>query len=260
MPSPFPGMDPFIEASIYWGDFHTTFLTAIRAQLNERLPSRYRANLDVLVAFQAPEIGVRRRQIEPEVSVSEREDRAKTAGKAGLMTKPSLRVVLPTAERRTKKSVLLVDRRGNRVVTVLELLSPANKVAGEDRQAYILKRNHCFANKISFVELDFLRGGHRLPVGVPVADLGDYCVMVCRAWEYPKADLWSIGLRDRLPQIPVPLDPDVADVPLTLRSCLDRAYDEAIFASELPYDAPLTPRPRPADLAWIKTILARRDK
>jgi hypothetical protein len=43
MPSPFPGMDPYLERPSLWSDFHATLLVAIRAALNTALPPRYAA-------------------------------------------------------------------------------------------------------------------------------------------------------------------------------------------------------------------------
>src|SRR5688500_6637623 len=48
MPSPFPGMDPYIESWI-WGSFHTNVIVAICDQLNPRLPKRYIASTELYV-------------------------------------------------------------------------------------------------------------------------------------------------------------------------------------------------------------------
>lgn len=46
MPSPFPGMDPYLEESACWADFHTTFIICLRNALNERLPDRYDSRIE----------------------------------------------------------------------------------------------------------------------------------------------------------------------------------------------------------------------
>ncbi|MGL6094387.1 MAG: DUF4058 family protein, partial [Fimbriiglobus sp.] len=38
MPSPFPGMDPYLEDPTYWGGFHTNLYTGIQRALNQTLP------------------------------------------------------------------------------------------------------------------------------------------------------------------------------------------------------------------------------
>jgi hypothetical protein len=82
--------------------------------------------------------------------------------------------------------------------------------------------------------------------------------MVCRVWEYPTAGLWPFSIRDDLPQVPVPLVRDIADVVLPLKPCLDRAYDEGRYETDLHYDRSLTPRLRKSDVAWLRKLLADR--
>src|SRR5687768_12107125 len=41
MPSPFPGMDPYLEASGYWEDFHDSCLPFIRNALRRGIPEGY---------------------------------------------------------------------------------------------------------------------------------------------------------------------------------------------------------------------------
>jgi hypothetical protein len=81
--------------------------------------------------------------------------------------------------------------------------------------------------------------------------------MACRSWEHPRADFWTFGVREPLPPVPVPLTEEVPAVPLDLRACLDRVYDETRFASELHYDEPLAPRLGKSDAAWLNAILVR---
>lgn len=256
MPSPFPGMDPYIEASGDWGDFHTSLLAAMRARLNAVLPSRYRAKIDVFVFVQ--EFGVRpRRRLEPDTYVVERPKYAKPSGSTATMAAPAT-IVLSMKPPRKRRSVLIVDRRLHRVITAVEVLSPANKEAGADRRAYLAKRNEYLGNRVSLVEIDLLRSGTRLSLGKLSSQSGDYYVMVCRAWDYPKADLWEFALRDPVPQIPIPLAPDLPDTMLPFRQCIDRAYDEGSYDTELDYDQPLTPRPRKGDAVWVRELLANR--
>ena len=78
-----------------------------------------------------------------------------------------------------------------------------------------------------------------------------------RAWEWPRADYWTFGVRDALPEIPVPLSRKASAVLLPLRPCVDRAYDEGRYATRLPYGEPLTPRLGKQDAAWVKNLLAQ---
>ena len=48
MPSPFPGMDPYLEGSL-WPDVHGSLIYTIRAGLSAKLPKGYFANIDQYV-------------------------------------------------------------------------------------------------------------------------------------------------------------------------------------------------------------------
>ena len=41
VPSPFPGMDPYLEAPEIWVDFHGRLAEGISSDLNRKLPARY---------------------------------------------------------------------------------------------------------------------------------------------------------------------------------------------------------------------------
>jgi hypothetical protein len=255
MPSPFPGMDPYIEASDEWGDFHTSLLTFIRGRLNAILPRRYRAKVDVFVFIHEPSRR-RRRRVEPDVYVVER-SRPGEAGLAVAAASAPATITLP-AVRKKHKSVLIVDRKTDRVVTAIEVLSPSNKETGDDRTAYISKRGEYLGSRVNLVEMDLLRGGPRLPLNRPAPAIPDYYLMVCRSWQYPRADFWPLSIRDALPNVPVPLAEGVPDAILPLRSCVDRVYDEGSYDTELDYDALLVPRLSRADANWVRHLLTVR--
>ena len=95
------------------------------------------------------------------------------------------------------------DRQSRKLIAVLELLSPSNKRGGPDREQYMAKRNRLLASEAHFVEIDLLRGGRPMPPeDRPDCD---YSVLVSRAEIRPRAGFWPIGLRQRLPIIPIPL-------------------------------------------------------
>jgi hypothetical protein len=119
-----------------------------------------------------------------------------------------------------------VDKSNNRVITAIEILSPSNKTDGADRDAYLAKRDEYFLAQINLVEIDLLRSGLRPPLGEQTPEQFAYYLMVCRNTQFPKAGFWSFGIRDTLPEVPVPLKPEDPDCPLDLRACLDRGYEE----------------------------------
>jgi hypothetical protein len=150
------------------------------------------------------------------------------------------------------------DRAENRVVTAIEILSPCNKTEGPDRNAYLAKRNGYLAAGVNLVELDLLRAGQRPPLGEPPPDPSAYYVLVCRGTRPEETGFWPVGLRDRLPDFPLPLDPEEPDILISLQNLFDGCYDGGRFARRIDYSAP-PPVPLPdADAAWARELLAAR--
>ena len=106
-----------------------------------------------------------------------------------------------------------------------------------------------------FIEIDLLRGGPRMPwLDLPECD---YCVVVSRAERRPKAGVWPIRLRDRLPVIPVPLREGDPDARLDLQELLHRIYDAAGYAYDI-YSGSPEPPLSPDETAWAEAVLNSR--
>jgi len=257
MPSPFPGMDPYIEGWI-WGDFHLSFITALRAQLNAKLPNRYIANTELYIWREDPSDKDRLSISGPDAFVADRFDSDRTAASSPVAT---LTPPVMTVHRRmeTKHRYLrIVDSEERRVVTVIEVLSPASKNSGSTGQAYRVKREEYIASGLNLFEIDFLRAGIRPPLGDPSPPVADFYVLVNRASDRPRLGIWPISVRDKLPPVPVPIDEGVPDLTLELRPAFDRVYDEGRYADQLNYSvAPQFPLREP-DATWARELLANR--
>ena len=144
------------------------------------------------------------------------------------------------------------DRRRRELVTVIELLSPSNKRPGPDREQYLGKRGQLLSSSAHIVEIDLLRGGPPMPS----ADRPDcsYSVLVSRVEPRPLAEFWPIGLRDRLPVIPVPVRPPDPDARLDLQEILHRIYDVAGYELYI-YDGHPDPPLDPDEAAWTQTFV-----
>jgi hypothetical protein len=102
------------------------------------------------------------------------------------------------------------------------------------------------------VEIDLLRGRPRMPwLDMPACD---YCVVVSRFEQRPKADLWPIGLRERLPEIPIPLRAGDPDARLDLQQVLHHIYDAAGYAYTI-YSGPPEPLLSADDAAWAASFV-----
>jgi hypothetical protein len=134
MVSPFPGMDPYLEDAGIWEDLHTTLIVAIRAEISPRLPEGYSAATDRHVWIEGGKPR-KRRQRAPDVYVMKEKEtrRVSDSGTTTALVAPRT-ISLPIQERKGKPYLKIMDRRDRRVVTVLELLSPTNKRAGEHHE------------------------------------------------------------------------------------------------------------------------------
>jgi hypothetical protein len=155
--------------------------------------------------------------------------------------------------------VKIVDGMGKHVITVIEVLSPSNKMPGDDRDAYLAKRGEYLAGGASFIEINLLRGGKQSPMGKPLPPRSDYSVVVSQAAEFPRAGIWPIGLRDRLPSIPVPLAAGERPLKVDLQVCHDLACRDGQYDRDIDYLAapPLPPLNR-TDEAWLRDVLKQK--
>ena len=65
MPSPFPGMDPYLESPDYWRDVHSSFLVEVRVALNATLPPGFVARTEERLYVVEPD-----RSIYPDIALT----------------------------------------------------------------------------------------------------------------------------------------------------------------------------------------------
>jgi Protein of unknown function (DUF4058) len=257
MPSPYPGVDPYLEGQHFWEDFHPSFLTYLRDALNDVLPERYVAQLGE--RFRLVELSERKaRSVRPDVAVVEQAGRstrraAPPAPTAGTITLEPVAIPLPAVETELQEVWIEIRRRTGRApVTVIELLSPTNKT-GDGFVEYKAKRNSLIRQRIHLIEIDLLLGGRRLPMGKPLPP-GDFYAIVSRAQQRPQSEVYAWSVRDPLPMIPIPLAKPDPDVMAELGAVFTMAYDRGRYARLIDY------RSTPAALrghtgrAWAQKI------
>lgn len=251
MPSPFPGMNPYLENPRFWADFHNAYLTYLRAAVRLAVEPRYYVQLQEHIYLRDLDDEEGRPTGIGDVSLLPSPGQRRVRAKAGGGVTAPAEVGLPRYARESVNYLEVVDRDDATVVTVIEMLSPSNKATGNDRDSFLDKRRALVTSQASYVELDFLRGGPRLPLRrLPTCD---YYAMVSRPWKRPNADLWPLHLRDPLPSIPVPLRRGESEPLVDLQAVLHRTYDEAGYAPRLYRHDPQPPLP-PDDAAWAAEI------
>lgn len=256
MPSPFPGMDPFLESQ-EWEDFHTTFNTVLRERLGPSLEPDYLVRVERRVYLESvggePE-SMRRADIAV-VTVDAGPGNAGSA--VGVCSSQvagmTAECELPMPIERQETYLVIRDRETMRVVTVIELLSPANKRSkGDGRHEYMMKRQEILSSPTHLVELDLLRGGMRLPV-VGTLPQGDYYAIISRTNRRPKCEVYAWTLNDKLPVIPIPLKLGDADASVPLQEVFDIVYQRARYDLSVKYTAPLDPPLTPDQLQWVQS-------
>ncbi|MBA3316173.1 MAG: DUF4058 family protein [Planctomycetota bacterium] len=256
MPSPFPGMDPYLEQ--HWRDIHTSLIVYSRDQLQERLPPDLLARVEegVTVDYGGEE---KNRGLKPDVLVSE--DEYFDSGPVGLAvaTEASTVVVAEplvlTVEEPPARHVEILDTSsGNRVVTVIEFLSPTNKLPGFGREEYARKQSDYLAAKVNLVEVDLIREGG-FSVAVPQAELPKdyrqpYLISVRSATRPREIKVYRAPLRERLPAIRIPLRRQDRDVVLELQPLIDQCYARGRY-DRINYAEDLDPPLSAEDAAWM---------
>ena len=259
MPSPFPGMDPYLEGYL-WRDVHNALANQFRRQVGPMLHPRYVARLEVYTVsdnIPAQELGL---VFLPDVEVlrpsSSPPQPALGGGQpapASVMTPPTVSVPITLPLQVRLVSVQIRDVAGNELITAVEILSPTNKREPE-LTAYRRKRDELIMAGVHLLEIDLVRRGTR-PVPGDDWPASDYRFSLIRRHR-AQAELWPLGLRERLPVLPVPLRNPDPDVPLDLSLALATIYDEAYYAASLDYTAP-PPEPPCSedDLRWMDALL-----
>ena len=265
MPSPFPGMDPFVEHPFDWKGVHAELIVSARSAILAGLPGGYDCRIEAdlyLHELSGEERGYPVRPTGPAAAVADGGVVTSAGGVSGrggaaVLDAPVRHAVeVSTAVLEYAHPFLEVtDRDGERVVCVLELLSPSNK-SGSDRAAYLRKRDRLLDSETHLVEIDLLRTGRRMPIGGPIEE--PYLVMVSQAGLRPAAGEWPFGLRDRFPTVPVPLSGDDPPVWVDLGAVFADAYDRGGFARRAYRRAPDPPLD-PADAAWAARLLTAAD-
>jgi hypothetical protein len=250
-------MDPYLETPDICPDVHHRLISDIQSTLTPALRPRYMARVELRVYLSdADDLG-REFRI-PDVRVE------KTAKRKSMGKKPRMETVaisepltipLLLDEEVTEARVEIRHRESNALVTVIEVLSPANKVRGSrGRQSFLEKRQEILVSEVHWVEIDLLRAG--APSMARLARTPcDYRIVVSRGEDRRHGKFWPVSIRQPLPVIGIPLRGKDADVPLDLGAVLRAGYDNAGYDLSLDYRREPEPPLDRADAAWTAKLL-----
>ena len=254
--NPFPGMNPFFEQQ--WRDAHTMLIGYLRDALQERLPADLVARAEEeAVAIGAGQSATAYR---PDVQVREPwalQEPGGTALAPPPPTTPATEPIHVFLDDETERWIEIHEATG-RLITVLEWLSPSNKLESAERDRYRRKRRAFISGGVNLVEIDLVRQGAPVfPDGIrKVLHRGGACYGVCvfRAARPVEHEVYPIRLRDRLPAISVPLRPTDADVIVDLQALIDQGHERGRYHL-LNYRLDLDPPLSPEDAVWVDHVL-----
>ena len=163
-------------------------------------------------------------------------------------------VALPMPEQMRETYLEIREARGDQVVTVLEILSPTNKLPGEGRRQYEQKRLALLSTRTHLVEIDLLRAGQPMPM-LRYAGQSDYRILISRTEKRPLADLLPFSVREPIPTFHLPLQPGDDEPTLDLNRLLHDLYDRAGYDLRIDYTTDADPAVSEQDAAWAITLI-----
>jgi hypothetical protein len=249
MPSPFPGMDPYLEGAL-WTTLHHSLGTEIVRQLAPKLRPRYVAlPVERFVMDLSGGVSVTTVSVYPDVGIAAAQRSAPGPADATTVSAPlRLATVMPEAVPHVR--VEIRDTRQRQLVTVIEILSPTNK-RGEGRREYVTKRQRLLRSAVHLMEIDLLRTGERVPMQQPLPE-ASYFVLLSRAADRPLTEVWPMALSAPLPVVPVPLLSGDPDVRLDLQAVFTAAYDLPGYDLIVDYTQPPEVPLSDAAAAWVE--------
>ena len=252
----FPGMNPYFESPYRWPEIHHALISEIARTLNLQIVPKYRAAIETRVYIDTSLVGI------PDVYVQQRLSQKNIRSSAvavstGLSTEPE-RVMLPTPCEATEGYLEIREPLTHKVVTVIEVLSPANKRAGEGRRKYLEKRQAVLSSATHFVEIDLLRQGEAVPIaGVQQAS---YQILVSRADERSIAERYAFELpfklQDEMPKFILPLEAESTEVEpvVDMKALLAQVCENTAVDIDIDYTLQPQPPLSAREFSWVRSL------
>lgn len=222
MPSPFPGMDPYLEDGNLWPIFQQQLVLCLHQMLQPGLMDRYRAR-----------INQRNYAVEQALFTSIiREDHA-------------------------EEYIEIRQRSDGRLITLIDVASPANKTTALGRQAYLDRRSA--SRGANLVEIDLvIQGKPTLDYSRDGLEKWDFGVTVTRAATAERHEIFTATLRKPLPRFRMPLAADDKDTVVDLQSVFTRCFDHADFADKIDYTKDPPVELSNEDRQWVAELLVQK--
>ena len=224
MPSPFPGMDPYLEDEKLWPGFHHQFINCLYQFVVPGLADRYKARL----------------------------------GQRVYTTEQALFTSV-VREEHQEEYIEIRQRSDNRLITLLEVVSPANKANLTGRKAYLDKRREARSAGANLVEIDLvLQGQSTWDYSRDTLPPSDYTVTLNRSNLPDRYEICPTTLQKKLPRFKLPF-PD-NDVLIDLQTVFTRCFDQGGFAAKIDYKRNPPTKISDEDRQWIDQHLKQQKR
>jgi hypothetical protein len=217
-------MDPYLEDEKLWPQFQHQLVLCLYQILLPGLVDRYRARI----------------------------------GQRHYVTEQALFTSV-VREEHQEESIEIRQRGDGRLVTLVDVVSPANKTTDPGRQAYLEKRTEARTGGANLVEIDLvLQGEPTLEYSREGLPDWDYAVTITRAAQPEKHEIYSATLQKRLPRFRLPLAADDRDTVLDLHASFTRCYDQGGFAGQIDYHRDPSLPLCDEDRKWLQDLLRQQ--
>ncbi|WP_342745945.1 DUF4058 family protein [Brunnivagina elsteri] len=256
--SPFPGMNPYLENPLFWSEIHNLLIAAIFRKLNPQLRPKYKVAIEKRVYQTTDEdsllVGIADVAIQTVQKIQPQEP-ASIAVASPVVEAVTVDLAMPETVKETYLEVRDVSTK--EVVTVIEILSPKNKRPGEGRNTYMKKRLQILGSYTNLVEIDLLRDGK--PIQQQQNNIQtDYRILLSRASQRPKADLYPFNLPNPIPSFPLPLRENDTEPLLEIQTLISELYDEGNYDLVIDYSQQPVPIISRENAAWVDDILKQK--
>lgn len=255
MPSPFPGMDPYLENPATWPDLHSSLISYIRETLQPQVRPKYIARIGERVELS----GFGQAYIPDVLVIHSPQPTYHTAVAEGALVADEPAIAELLEDERRVPFIEIIHHSSGEVVTLIEVLSPVNKT-GAGRDKYLRKQDDIRNSQVSFVEIDLLGEGPPTTlardISFPDTPNWRYIVSVFRNQNRERVEAYPVSLRQRLPRCRIPLLPEDDDAILDLPAVFTRCYDIGGYDLLVDYSQPPTVELTPDDEAWRVALLS----
>jgi Protein of unknown function (DUF4058) len=253
MLNPFPGMNPYLEHPELWPQVHNRLIVGIADVIADQVAPQYFVSIEqrIYQSFEDPQslVGIADVGIKHDFGTGQLP--LPTAGSVSTLAKPQrVQVTMPWEVKERYLEIREVATK--ELITVLEVLSPTNKRAGEGRSLYESKRIKILTTKTNLIEIDLLRSGQPMPV--QGAQQSQYRILVSRASDRPNADLFVFDLQEAIPDFPVPLRGEMPEPIVNLQTILNETYRRGRLDLLIDYATDPVPGLTASDRRWMQEL------